>query len=134
MKKTIASAAIILFSVQALAQSDWINIASLPGDSKKLDVQPGSFEFSKTKGGTPIAVVVGKITDTKSANISLYKWYVSLEDCQRKMGKVVSLNVNGEFAFENDFVFGSGSIATVMAETICGVAEFSLAEKKKKSL
>jgi hypothetical protein len=39
------------------------------------------------------------------------------------MGKLVSLGVDGSYKFENDFVNSSGTIATDIAETICGAAK-----------
>lgn len=123
----------ICISTVVYAQADWINIASKK-DGMKWAVQPGSLEFSQTKGGTSIAVVIGRVTDPKTSTVSLYKWYVSASDCTRQMGKVVSLDISGEYKFENDFVFGSGNIASSMAEVICAAAEYRISEKVKKGL
>lgn len=126
--------AMVLFAVTvAQAQAEWIDIAS-SNDGKKWAVQAGSLEFSKTKGGASIAVVVGRISDPNTSNITLRKWYVSAGDCSKKMGKVVSLGVSGEYEFENDFVLGSGNIASSMAEAICGAADYRIKEKNAKSL
>ncbi len=132
MNQLIAVAMLVLISTSAAAQTAWINIAK--SNEGIWDAQPGSLEFSKTKGDIFIAVVVGRITDPKTSKISLYKWYVSASDCKAKMGKVVTLDISGEYKFENDFVFGSGSIATSMAELICGAADYAISEKSKKSL
>ena len=107
-------------------QSDlgWIRVAET--DDSMWHVQPGSLTFNKNKGGTAIALVVGKITNRRSRQIELYKWYVAGADCRRKMGKVVALNINDSFQFENDFVFGSGNVASTLAETICGAASQSI--------
>lgn len=126
----------LLASTQSLAEtkSEWINIAESSSDGSKWDMKAGSFEFSKTKGGTAIAVVVGRVVNKKSTEISLYKWYVSAEDCKNKMGKVVSLGVDGEFKFENEFVFDSGNISSAMAEGVCSVADYLIKEANDKSL
>ena len=121
-----------MISGAALAQSDWIRIAET--DDTTWDVKPGSFEVGKTKGQAPIAVVVGRTTDNSSKRIRVYKWYVSLDDCNREMGKVVSLNVDGTYVFENDFVFGSGNIAAAMAQSICGAYTYQVKMRDKKSL
>lgn len=118
----------------AMAESNWILIAADAKGQNEWYVQPGSFEFSKTRGGNSVALVVGKILDKKYSNIQIYKWYVTAEDCGRKMGKVISLNLDGEFIFENDFVSGSGNIATAIADVICGVAEHHANEVSDKSI
>lgn len=115
------------------AQTEWIDIAS-NNENMKWAVQAGSLDFSKTRGGVAIAVMIGRIIDPRTSNIILYKWYVSASDCQRKMGKVVTLDISGEYQYENDFVMGSGNIASSMAETICGVADYIISEKNKKGL
>ena len=118
MKLLVAWLCLALAPHLAAAQEDWINIAN--SDDSKWDVKSGSLENSKTKGGTPIAVVVGRISNTTTKRIELYKWYVSIDDCSRGLGKVVTLGVDGQYKFENDFVNSSGNIATAMAESICG--------------
>ena len=133
VKKIIAITIALSISAFAYAQTDWITIAATD-DGMKWDVQPGSLEFSKTVGGTSIAVVIGKVSDAKTGKINLYKWYVSANDCQTKMGKVVSLGISGEYIFENDFVFGSGNVASSMAEAICNAADYVINERAKKSL
>ncbi len=134
MKYVLFAAVLACVGISAHAQSEWINIASSSEKENRWDVQPGSLEFSKTKGGTSIAVVIGRTTDTRTSRIDLYKWYVSATDCKNKMGKVVSLKIDGTYQFENDFVFGSGSVATAMAEAICGAADYSIKKTNEKSL
>jgi hypothetical protein len=50
------------------------------------------------------------------------------------MGKIVSLNIDGTYLFENDFVFGSGSVASGMAEAICGAYTYAVKTREKKGL
>ena len=134
MKHVLFAVALACAGMPVYAQSEWINIAVSSESNMRWDVQPGSLEFSKTKGGTAIAVVIGKITDTRTSRIDLYKWYVSETDCKKEMGKVVSLGIDGAYRFENDFVFGSGNIATLMAEAICGAADYRIKKANEKSL
>ncbi|WP_448173020.1 hypothetical protein [Rhizobacter fulvus] len=121
-----------LLSPLALAQEDWINIAA--SDESKWHVKSGSLESTKTRGGTPIAVVIGRISNETTKRIDLFKWYVPIQDCERGLGKVVSLGIDGEYKFENDFVNGSGSIATAMAEAICGAQKYRTTERQKKGI
>lgn len=132
--KPIVAAILIGQISSAAAEDGWTNIGVSNNDNIRYDVRNGSFEVTKTKGGVPIAVVVGRITNPKTSNISVYKWYVPLQACVDKLGTVVSLNVSGEYRFENDFVFGGGNIAAAMGETICGVAEKYFTDINKKSL
>ena len=108
----------------AQADSGWIQVAET--DDVQWHFQPGSLSFNKNKGGTAIALVVGKTTSKRSRKIELYKWYVAGADCRRKMGKLVALDINDSFSYENEFVFGSGSVASALAETICGAASQSI--------
>ena len=107
-------------SAPADTRDSWIAIAE--SQDSLWQVQPGSLNFGNNKNGTAIASVVGKITAKRSQKIDLHKWYVSGSDCRSKMGKLVTLKIDGSFSHENDFVFGSGSVASAMAETICGAA------------
>lgn len=134
MKYVIFAVVLSCATTLAHSQSEWINIAVSSEDNLRWDVRPGSLEFSMTKGGTAIAVVIGRITDTRTSRIDLYKWYVSGTDCKKQMGKVVSLNVEGTYQFENDFVFGSGNVASAMAEAICGAADYTIKKTNEKSL
>ena len=130
----LAAAIITIISTSIFAESEWVNIAASSDYNTEWDALAGSLEFSKTKGGTPIALLVGRVTTKNTSKIELYKWYVSSADCKRKMGKIVSLGIDGDFKFENDFVFGSGNIATSMAESVCGAAEYNLRETNNKGL
>lgn len=126
-------AILTFFSSPSFAESGWVDIATNP-DGSVWAAKSGSLEFSETKGKTPIALVVGRVTNSKTSKIDLYKWYVSGTDCASEMGKIVSLNISGEYLFENDFVFGAGNIAAAMAELICGAAQYEIKATKDKSL
>lgn len=118
----------------ALAQSNWVFIAENKQGSSTWEFQPGSLEFSKTRGGINIAVVTGRVTNKSTSQVDLNKWYVSANDCDKKMGQLVALNISGDFKHENDFVFGSGNIATALAEAICDAANYRMNENKKKGI
>lgn len=132
--QSLTVAALIASCGSVVAEDGWTNIGISGKNNARYDVRNGSFEITKTKGEVLVAVVVGRITDPRTSNISVYKWYVPLQACVDKLGTVVSLNVSGEYQFENDFVFGGGNIAAAMGETICAVAEQYLTEIKSKSL
>lgn len=98
----------------------WPKVAET--DDTEWRFQPGSLEITKNKRGAQIAVVAGKATEKKTKRIELFKKYVSAADCRRRQGKIVSLNINNDFEYENDFLIGSGSVASELAELVCGSA------------
>ena len=117
----------------ANAASDWVEIAE-NNTGGKWSIKAGSLEISKTKSGTPIAVVIGRIMGIRGGEIQLYKWYVPLKDCIEESGTVVTLNMSGSYQFENDFVFNAGNISSAMAEAICGAATIRVTNQREKSL
>jgi hypothetical protein len=125
-------AAAVLAPAMAMAQADWIRVAST--DDMLWEVKPGSFELRQTKGNVDIAVVVGRVKERKNTRITVEKWYVSLSDCGREMGKLVTLDVDGKFRYENDFVFGAGSVAAGIAEAISGAHAERVRAREKKGI
>lgn len=132
MKKTFFVACLTALICSSAAAEDW----TLAASSNKIELyaQPGSFIFSKNKASEPIAVVTGKSVDKLTTQIEVEKWYVRLVDCEAKQGKLVTLTIGGEFKYDNDFVFGSGSLASITAKLVCDVATYVAEEKRKKSL
>ena len=116
----------------ASAQKDWVTVAST--DKATWDVKAGSLEESKTKAGIPIALVIGRITTSTTNQIDLYKWYVSFDDCARKMGTFVTLGIDGSYKFEIEFVVGSGNVASAVAGSICSAYEYNVNERDKKGI
>jgi len=129
----LLSAISLLFSCSASAGPSWISLDENK-DGLKWEAKPGSFEFLKNRNKVPIAVIAGRVVNSKTSDIQLYKWYVSAADCSKKMGKLVSLGVDGEFQFDNDFMYGSGSVASSVAEFICAVADDNIKKANGKSL
>ena len=116
MKKLVSIFVFLTLSLPLLADESWIYIAS--SAESIWYGQPGSFEEVNTKAGVPIAAILGKIQNTKTSHIDLYKWYVSLSDCERNLGKLVTLDIDGNYRFDNDYVKGSGNVASQIAEFI----------------
>jgi hypothetical protein len=131
-KSLYSTIALYLIPVAVLAQQDWIPVAET--EKSTWHVKPGSLEIAKTKGQVDIVAVVGRFANKSTSKIDLHKWYVAVSDCQRQMGKVVTLNIDGTFAFENDFVFGSGSVASGLAEAICGAHAFQIKSREDKGI
>ena len=47
------------------------------------------------------------------------QWYVTLEDCRAGHGKMVILDMDGEYQYENDFAADGGTVSTDIAEVRC---------------
>lgn len=128
------SAVFFLLSFSASAEPDWINLGESKDGRLKWEAKPGSFEFSTNRNKDAIAVIAGRVVNSKTSDISLNKWYVSATDCKNKMGKLVTLSISGEFEFDTDFMYGGGNIGSGIAEFICAVADDSIKKANGKSL
>ena len=119
MKTLIGALAVLLFSISALAEDGWSYVAG--NDDMQMSGKHGSFQRIKNKAGQDVFVILGKGVNTRTKQVDLEKWYVRAADCARQQGKLVTLTIDGEYKYENDFVFGAGTIASGMAEFICGI-------------
>ncbi|MBT9571076.1 MAG: hypothetical protein IV106_08205 [Pseudomonas umsongensis] len=98
----------------------WTDIGSV--DEYRYQIQDGSFRFDKNSNGTALAVVIGRRIITTSQDILLLQWSVSAQDCVNERGSITVYDVNGNPSFQNDFVFGGGTLASIVAETVCAAA------------
>lgn len=112
--------------------SAWVRAAST--DKYVYSIRKGSFEITKTKAGTPIAVVVLQAIDINTQNIKYYQNYVTKGDCLNGLGKLVALDTNGQYMYENDFVFDGDSVASSIASIICSIYKNELKEQSDKSI
>lgn len=116
----------IFLSFSTLAAEDWIKIAET--DDTLWEGRAGSRIPATTKSGKEISVASGRIFDRKEKRFDFVKWYVSVEDCYNGYGKLVTLNMQGEYRFENDFVEKGGSVASSLASMLC----YPLLEEKRE--
>lgn len=114
--------------------SPWIYITANSENTDKYSVKKGTFEIAKTKSGTEIAVVLGQIQRKKNNQIDYNKWYVSTSDCEKGMGKLVILKVNGDYDFESDFVADGNNISSGIADFICFLYKFDKNQKQGKGI
>lgn len=104
----------------AAAQDDeWIMVGRT--DKMTWHVKSGSVTVTELQGSGPVVMVVGRITVHATSRITVYKWYVSLSDCERGMGQVVALTTSGEYRYRQEFAYGDGSAASGLAEHICAL-------------
>ena len=116
------------------AQERWIKVEESRDGSYLVHALRGSYALSSTKNGEQIAVITTKSNNKKNGQVSLEKKYVRTKDCVAEQGKVVSLTMDGDFSYENSFIFGAGSVATSIAETICGIYTMNQQEKDGKGI
>ncbi len=131
MRKFFGSVSMLLACSTAFAD-EWIVTAG--NAATEFSIQKGSFSVTRNKAGAEVAVVTARIVDKKTTEITLQKWYVAAADCAAGQGKLVTLSLSGEYRYENDFLFGGGSVASSNAKFICDVLAYDREEKRKKSL
>jgi len=116
MWKTVFFCFFAIFQNQVFAQ-DWLPVASTDGFI--WEGRAGTRTYATTRSGTPALVAQGRIFDKKEKTYNFYKWYVTVEDCKAGFGKLITLKMNGDFSFENDFVEGGGNVASSLAAMLC---------------
>lgn len=114
----------------AAAQDDnWIAIGRT--DQATWHVKSGSVSVTEIQGNVPVVMVVGRITVHETSRVTMYKWYVSLNDCERGRGQVVALTISDQYRYKQDFVYGDDSAASGLAQYICGLREGAATERRE---
>ncbi|WP_354286830.1 hypothetical protein [Sphingomonas sp. UYEF23] len=117
--KLIATIGVLLsFSAQANAASDWILLAST--DTMVWEGRAGTLHLSKNNSQQDISVANGRATDTKYKRITFERWYVLVSACRNGSGKLVTTDMDGTFKFDTEFVLKGGSVASSLADMLCG--------------
>lgn len=115
-------------------ESEWIFITENVDYTRLYSGKSGTFELTSTKAGNSVAMILGQIEDKTNKSITYGKWYVSTNDCEAGMGKLVFLTISGEFNRESEFVSSGNNIASGVADFICSVYHLGLEEKKGKGV
>lgn len=68
------------------------------------------------------ATIIGKVNDSLIKTVELYKWSVPISTCHNQIGKMLWYKVDGKYVGSTDYVSGAGSVASSIADAICGVA------------
>ena len=125
MKKLIIAAVVALSAITANAvpkQEDlWINIARSDEDGTVYHGLRDSGHFTNNDDGYPVYAITGRTVKDNSINGRM--WYVLLEQCVAGQGYLVTTDTQGNFLFNTKFAIGLGTVASVIAETICNIAE-----------
>lgn len=119
----------LLSILWATAQSaDWIELAST--DKSVWEGRAGTRAFSTTRGGKKIVAAEGRVTSKQTNQITFSKWYVEVDHCRAGYGKVVTVSMDGDFKFDNEFVLNGGTVASSLAEMLC----YAVAEADKRGI
>ena len=118
--RILTAVTLITAAIGANAADAWIEVAAT--DRGAWSIKSGSLQFVSNKSDEPIALVIGRFVNANKG-VDLEKWYVRGTDCGRGMGKLVTLTLDGEFKYENDFVEDSDDVASVIATVICGISD-----------
>ncbi|MBI5440253.1 MAG: hypothetical protein HY900_03465 [Deltaproteobacteria bacterium] len=131
----VAIAVAVMASSSSFGADQWTMLGQL-NDKSTLYFKQGSFNITKTKEGVPVATIDGRIDKEKSSKAKapkpiLLRWQVSIDDCRNKRGKLVETNMAGAPQFVNSFVLGDGTVASQLAQIICGSAQLNVRESSR---
>jgi hypothetical protein len=121
-----------LLSTTALAGSGWVDVAASGSDT--FSIKTDSFRITTTDGGKQAARVIGRDVDSSTTQVSVEIWYVTTPECDNGYGNLVTLDIDGNFKYENPFADGAGSVASSIAKVICGVYEQKKRDAAQKSI
>lgn len=131
--KTIIPFGFLTTSLLVMAQNDnWIPIAG--SDTITYYGLRDSGSVTKNKAGEQIVILTVKSDNKKTKSVTLEKMYVTVDNCLKKQGKAVVLNMDGEFKYEYDFIYGAGSVGSAKAEIVCDIYGTDREEKIKKGI
>ena len=88
-------------------------------DISDISVKTDSFATTKLPNGQDGFLMTGRSIDKKTKKITLVNWSIAKQDCIKKQGTLNTFDINGKYSYDNNFVFGAGSMGSIVAETIC---------------
>lgn len=108
----------LLASAALTAQAnDWVPLSET--ESNTWEGRAGTRVEGQTRNGTPVIKAAGRIFDRRLKTYEFVQWYVSINDCKQGFGKLVTLDMSGNFRFDNDYVDKGGSVASSLAAMLC---------------
>ena len=104
-------------SINLNTENNWQKIAV--NDKSEIAVKLDSFTVAKTKSGEDAISFTGRNIDQKSKKVVLVIWSIAKNDCAKQQGKLTTTNIDGKDSYDNNFVFGGGSLGSIISEYIC---------------
>jgi len=121
LKKVFIPILSFLLSAGVEAAGEWISLSST--DAYTWEGRAGSLERTVTRGGKQVATASGRVINKKTSQISFEKWYVTEADCRAGYGKLITLNMDGDFQYESEFVETGGTVASSLASMLCSIVK-----------
>lgn len=131
MRCLFVASTFALLATQAAA-AEWVGIAE--SDRNSYSVLGGSLNVTTNRSGEEVVVVTGKDYDKGTNSVTLEKWYISTQHCSQGQGKAVVVNMDGQFKYQYDFIFGAGSVGSTKAEAICSAYQYRMKQTSGKGL
>lgn len=116
MNKSLLAVALCLSCGMTQAE-DWFRVAW--NKNIEIHIKPGSFATTKTRDGTVVYRVAGKMTVLSNDDITVNQWYVSQVDCLSGYGSLVTLDMSGTIRYQTDYLDGDGTVGGRLATAIC---------------
>lgn len=96
--------------------SGWVKVGDAGGATgKEFFLKKGSLEVL-TNSFSVIGQELGKAT----RRVDLFHYVISFQDCKNQMGYLNNFNLSGKFVYKTEFVIGASSVASSIADVICG--------------
>lgn len=115
----------------AHAQTEWVLVAK--STTMEYSIKAGSGKLVENDSGVKVISALGKAYNKETRKVDPSIWYVPLSHCKIGRGNFVVTDVLGNYQSEHQFVFGIGSVAATIAETLCAVANLDKDGEKNKS-
>jgi hypothetical protein len=126
MIKTILSILLVLAAAAAIAKDNWTLITS--SDTKKYEARIGSLKPVFTEAGEPAAIILVRVTEFTTREMTFVRHYVRIADCRAGFGKLGEADLSSRATHEAEFVFDGGNVASMIAQTICIGADLQAQE------
>ena len=96
---------------------DWLHVVASTTDV--FEARKGTLQHGLL-GTSPAVTMLVRIKHADDT-FTFARYFVTVEDCGKGYGVVVTNSIQGKFLHQADYVIGGGSIACVIAETMCAV-------------
>ena len=136
MKKIIAALILAGLSFSSFAQSngnaEWEELVKT--DKLSYQYLKGSLAFQHDQNNELFWSVQFRMVSTdNNHSIEFKRMAVSTKDCIRRQGIILFINTQNETDGKADFLFGGGTNASVIAETICIAADMYIHAQQEKN-
>lgn len=113
----------------------WSTLAQSPDDGTIYSILNGSGRITQNDDNVPIVAATGRMQ--KGNDKHSVQWYIPIEHCDQGQGVLVVTRLDGTYITNTQFALGLGTIAAVIAETMCNAIDILKSkqpqpEKKKQ--